>query len=86
MTTFATTTATHGFPGSFGHADKKVPGRQTAGSQGRFAAWLARFAGRAQQRLEAHALDTVMKQLPRIDPRVQADVQRAAARSRSRYA
>lgn len=86
MTTFATTAAAHGYPGSFGDVGERESGRPAAGSRTRFAGRMAAFARRAQQRLEAHALENALKQLPRIDPRAHADVQRAAARARSHRA
>lgn len=86
MTTFATTAATHGFPGPLGHVGEKESGRPAADSRRRSAGWMAAFIRRAQQRLEAHALGNALKQLPRIDPRAHADVQRAAARACSHRA
>ena len=86
MTTFATTAAAHGFPGSFGDVGGRESGRPAVGSRMCFAGWMAAFIRRAQQRLEAHALGNALKQLPRIDPRAHADVRRAAERVRLRHA
>lgn len=83
VTTFAT--ATHGFPGTFGQTEG-ASGLPVVGSQGRVAGWMARLVRRAQQRLEEHALENVLKQLPRIDARAHADIERAAARVRLRHA